>query len=93
LTYDPDVARLIETMNRVPRARFQGQTVEETREAYRLSCRIGGLPTVAMASIRDRQATPPRHVIALRLYRPEGLDDTLPPALIYFHGAGWAVAT
>lgn len=50
MTYDPDVARLIETMNRVPRARFQGQTVEETREAYRLSCRIGGLPAVAMAS-------------------------------------------
>jgi acetyl esterase len=49
------------------------------------------VPAVELASVADHDVGVDGGTITVRSYRPS--DDTLLPALVYFHGGGWAVGS
>jgi acetyl esterase len=62
--------------------------VELVREAYRQIIPLAGAPQ-EVQTVEDYKVSSVTPAIPLRLYRPQGANSTLLPALVYFHGGGF----
>jgi acetyl esterase len=51
-----------------------------------------GMPLRQGLHVLERRFDGPASELAVRIYRPFGLGPT-PPAIVYFHGGGWAVGS
>ncbi|MES1936147.1 putative lipase/esterase [Salinisphaera hydrothermalis C27AD] len=90
MTLIPEVQAVVDKLNSADIS-FTDLTVAEARQLYvETLARSGGQP-VAMAAVEDRHIPGPVGEIAIRRYRPDGLDETPAPTLIYFHGGGWVL--
>jgi acetyl esterase len=63
---------------------------ERRRQMDRMAA--AGMPQRRGLHVLERRIEGPGSELALRIYRPFGLGPT-PPAIVYFHGGGWAVGS
>lgn len=78
---------------------FSGQppantmSVVEAREDYDAFMKMLGGRPAPVSSILDRTLPGPAGPLRIRIYRPTGAVARLLPAIVYFHGGGWAIGS
>lgn len=67
--------------------------VDDARALYVDTLAQSGGEPAAMAAVEDSEIPGPASQIPIRRYRPEGLEVTPAPTVIYYHGGGWVVGS
>lgn len=86
----PDVAQILDLLERFGAQEMHESTPADARRAYAL---LGGLEKgEAVGSVLDHELDGPHGPFNVRVYRPAGTDDDERlPALLWFHGGGWVI--
>jgi acetyl esterase len=87
---DPQAKALIDLMAERGVPPTHTLSPADARQMYRERRSFSQPEPRAMAEVRDLVATGPHGDIALRLYRPAGLEGPA-PTLVYYHGGGWVI--
>ena len=87
---DPQAKALIDLMAERGVPPTHTLSPADARQMYRERRSFSQPEARAMAEVRDLVASGPRGDIALRLYRPAGLQGPA-PTLVYYHGGGWVI--
>src|SRR5262245_42989822 len=92
MVLDPQVQEVIKLVIKSGRPAYNTLSPKEARQLFR-ETRPASTPTPPeIGSVKNLSADGPGGPIPLRVYRPAGVaDDTLLPALVYFHGGGWVI--
>ncbi|MDT3720834.1 alpha/beta hydrolase [Pseudomonas oryzihabitans] len=88
---DPQVASLLTQLAAQPRPPIESLTPQQARAAYVQMNRALGLPAAPVARVQELAAPGPLGPIPLRLYRPQAVDETPTPVVVYLHGGGWVI--
>lgn len=90
MTLDPQCQALIDMVNQAGGAPFDANDYQAAREGYRQTIAVYKHPTPTLFEVSDQQIPgTDGNTITIRHYRPN--EDSDLPALIFFHGGGWAV--
>jgi acetyl esterase len=87
---DPQAKALIDLMAERGVPPTHTLSPADARQMYRERRSFSQPEPRAMAEVRDLVASGPHGDIALRLYRPAGLQGPA-PTLVYYHGGGWVI--
>ena len=90
MSLDPQCQALIDMINQAGGPPFDADDYLAAREGYRKTIALYEHPSPPLHSVIDETVEgPDGNALAIRLYRPTA--DAELPALIFFHGGGWAV--
>jgi acetyl esterase len=93
MALDPQIAEILELVQRAQRPPLWALSPQQAREAYRKSAKVLEIPAIKLHRIEDFNI-PARdgYDLPLRLYAPRSVqtDETL-PLLLYFHGGGFTI--
>jgi len=88
---DPQVKELLQAADAAGIPPIHSFSYVKARDFYgSTAAKLAGNPPDGL-DISDRIIETRVSNIAIRVYRPQGLDDQSLPALIYFHGGGWCI--
>ncbi len=90
---DPKLQTILDAGKALGLPRLETMTVEEARaERAAMMARFVPMPEYADVKVEERTIAVAGRVIALRVYRPAGIEGTL-PVVVFFHGGGFVVCT
>lgn len=88
---DPQCQALIDFINQAGGSPFNADDYTAARDAYRKTIALYSHPTPRLAAVNDRIICGPANDdLAVRIYQPTNQAGVV-PALVFFHGGGWAV--
>lgn len=86
---DPEVAAYLASL---PTEEPPDISIAERRRQNRLAALVSGGETIPLEQVQNTIIAGPACQIPIRVYRPTH-DETILPALLYFHGGGWVLGT
>ena len=87
---DAQVQVLLWLKDRLGKPEIHHLPVAEARRAFREQSAIIDARPLASVTSDDRRIPGPGGEMAVRVYRPRGLEAPA-PAVVYFHGGGWVI--
>ena len=88
MALDPTVAAILEAMASMNTLSIAESTPEQARQMY---LELSQPVDIDIGEIQDRSIPGPAGDIPVRIYNPQGADDTLLPGIIFYHGGGWVI--
>jgi acetyl esterase/lipase len=88
---DPQLAELLQAADDAGIPPIHSFSYVDARDFYVLTAKKLAGETPDNLDVSDEVISTSLADIPIRIYRPEGTQDQLMPALIYFHGGGWCI--
>src|SRR5687768_3736362 len=88
---DPQIQTMLDQMASLGGPPLDDLGVDEARKLLESMKALEG-PPPELAKVEDRAFAGPSGDVAVRIYRPTD-ENALLPALVWFHGGGWALGS
>ena len=88
----PEVKALLQAFANNPVPPLEQLPLEEARRGYEQSSKIMS-KAEKLAKTEDRKINGYDGEIQIRIYTPEGSEESKLPAILYYHGGGWVIGS
>lgn len=87
--FEAETARFVDSVAKGPPT--ENLTIDQLRDGYRATVIANSVPALTSVKVREEKIVTHDSSVALRLYTPQRIEDSVSGLLIYVHGGGFAV--